>query len=165
MDTLAVGVVRTSHGVRGYVKIRSFSGETEHFFQMKEVLLKKDRREKVYHIEDVKPLGDDIIIKFAEVSTPEDGKRLAGSEIWVDRELAAPLKSGEYYIGDLIGCELIFDGDKVGTIKTVVESGLNDLLEVQSATGVYLVPLTEQFIGEIDIQGKSVELKDDWVLK
>jgi len=166
MDGLVVGIVRTSHGVRGYVKIQSLSGEKEHFFSMKEVLLRQNRREKVYRVEDVKPLGKGVIIKFDGIDTPEQGKALAGAELWVDRESAAPLKSGEFYAADINGCGVIFNGETVGTVRSVLESSLNDLLEVVlSDGGTQLVPLTEQFIGEIDTVGKTVELKDDRVLK
>jgi len=160
-----VGIIRTSHGVRGYVKIASFSGEREHFYQMKEVLLKQQGKEKVYRVEDVKPLGDGLIVKFEGVDNPELGKQLSGAEIWVDRELAAPLKEGEYYASDISGCDVIFAGKKVGTIRSILEGGHKDLLEVTCDDGIHLVPLTEQFIGSIDIDDKTVELKDDRVLK
>ncbi len=165
MDRLVVGIVRTSHGVRGYVKIASLSGEREHFYQMKEVLLKQDRTEKVYRVEDVKPLGDGLIIKFDGVDTPEAGKQLSGAEIWVDKGLAAPLKEGEYYAYDITGCDVIFAGERIGMIKSILEGGHKDLLEVMCDDGIHLVPLTEQFIGSIDIDDKTVELKDDRVLK
>ncbi|HDQ15341.1 MAG TPA: 16S rRNA processing protein RimM [Sediminispirochaeta sp.] len=165
MDSLAVGIVRSSHGVKGYVKVKSFSGEVEHFFQMTEVILKTTSQEKVYRIEDVKALGDGLSIKFVEVHSPEEGKLLAGAEIWVDRSQAAPLREGEYYAADLIGCDLLLKGRTVGRVKALRENGVSDLLEVQYGSRSRLVPLTEQFIGRIDTEGKTIELKEDWVLQ
>lgn len=165
MDGLVIGIVRTSHGVRGYVKIQSLSGERDHFFQIKEVVLRQNNTEKVYRVDDVKPLGKGLIIKFEGIESPEEGKRLAGAELWVERDLAAPLQPGEFYAADINGCDVFFEGEKVGTVVSIMENGLTDLLEVRCEDGVHLVPLTEQFIGEIDTEAKSLQLKDDWVLK
>lgn len=164
MGKLAVGIVRTSHGVQGYVKVKSFSGETAHFSQMREVLLIKNNREKAYRIEAVKPFHEGVLIKFEGVNTPEAGKQLAGYEIWAERDLSAPLEAGEYYAADVIGCHLYFQGEDVGVVRAIIENGATDLLEVNAERGARIVPLTEQFIGDIDIEQKTIELKDDWVL-
>ena len=165
MERLVVGIVRTSHGVSGYVKVRSFSGEYAHFLKMKDVRLKKDKIEKDYRIEDVKLTSKEALIKFAGVNTPEEGKRLSGAEIQVERRFAAPLEAGEFYVSDIIGCSIVFGGKAVGSVISVIDNGNSDLLEVRSENGVHIVPLTEQFVGLIDVQAGTVELKDDWVLK
>ena len=164
MEKLAVGIVRTSHGVQGYVKVKSFSGETAHFSSMREVLLVKDNREKVYRIEAVKTVHEGVLIKFEGVNTPEAGKLLSGSEIWAPRNLSAPLEDGEFYAADVQGCHLIYLGEDVGVVKSIIENGATDLLEIKVEGGTRIVPLTEQFIGTIDVQDKTIELKDDWVL-
>jgi len=165
MERLVVGIVRTSHGVKGYVKVMSLSGEHRHFLNMKEVCLVKDNVEKDYRIEEVKFASKDVLIKFQGINTPEDGKRLAGAEIWVDREYAAPLDTGEYYVSDIVGCSLMYKGEKVGNVVSVIENGISDLLEVRSDSGTHIVPLTEQFVGAIDVDNGMIELKDDWVLQ
>ena len=164
MEKLAVGIVRTSHGVQGYVKVKSFSGETAHFSSMREVLLVKDNREKVYRIEAVKTVHEGVLIKFEGVDSPEAGKLLSGSEIWADRNLSAPLEDDEFYAADVQGCHLIYKGEDVGVVKAIIENGATDLLEIKVEGGTRIIPLTEQFIGTIDVQAKTIELKDDWVL-
>ena len=91
MEMIAIGKIRTSHGVQGFVKIASYSGETKHFSQLKKVILKSDKLEKEYSIQDIKPLGESVIIKFDGIDTPEKAKTLAGLEIIVPREFAAAL--------------------------------------------------------------------------
>src|SRR6056297_2843448 len=164
MDKLAVGIVRTSHGVQGYVKVKSYSGETAHFSEMREVLLIKNKREKAYRIESVKSIHDGVLIKFEGIDTPEAGKLLAGYEIWVERAASAPLAEGEFYAADVIGCHLYFQGTDVGEVKAIIENGATDLLEVKVKEGTRIVPLTEQFIGKIDVEERTIELKDEWVL-
>jgi len=165
MDRLVVGIVRTSHGIKGYVKAKSLSGEKEHFFRMEKVLLKKDNREKEYRIEEVKSQADGLLIKFEGIDTPEDGKKLAGAEIWVDRTYAVPLEKDEYYAADIVGSDIIYEGRKVAKVISVIEGGAADLLEVGDETGVHLIPVNDQFIGTIDIERREIQLKDDWVLR
>ena len=164
MDKLAVGIVRTSHGVQGYVKVKSYSGETAHFSEMREVLLIKNKREKAYRIESVKSIHDGVLIKFEGIDTPESGKLLAGYEIWVERSASAPLEEGEFYAADVIGCHVYFQGKDVGVVKSIIEHGATDLLEVKVVEETRIIPVTEQFVGEIDVEAKTIELKDDWVL-
>lgn len=165
MDMIAIGKIRTSHGVRGFVKIVSFSGETEHFFNLEKVTLKADRVNREYTIEDVKPLGDSLIIKFTGIETPEKAKALAGMEIWVPRDKAASLDEGEFYHADLYGCMMQYEGDEIGRVKSILEGGGGELFEVDlNDGGTVLIPFRDEFIGEISIEKKLIELKNNWIL-
>lgn len=165
MDMIAIGKIRTSHGVRGFVKIVSFSGETDHFFQLDRVTLKSDRAEREYAIEEVQPLGDSVILKLAGVDSPEKAKGLAGMEILVTRDKAAPLEKGEYYHADLYGCDLTFEGQKLGRVNAILEGGGGELFEIVLNSGeTVLVPFRDEFIGEISVEKKLIELRDRWIL-
>ncbi len=164
MEKLAIGRIRTSHGLKGYLKIVSFSGETDHYFELKEILLKNKGRKMSFRIEDVKPFGSSVLLKLEGIDSPEDGKRYSGWEIWVDREYAAPLGHGEYYIRDMIGCSLLFDGSVVGTVKGVTDGSADDLLEIKTERGMYFIPFRNEFIGDVDIEKGTIVLLDDGLL-
>ncbi len=165
MERVAVGIIRTSHGVHGYVKVMSLSGETDHLFELEQVSVWKDGSEKVYHVEEVKSFKDGVLMKFEGVETPEAGKALAGSELWVGRELAAPLSEGEYYISDMIGCSLVSGGVRCGEVVSVSETGIADLLEVKTEGGVRMIPFTSKFVGEVDLESGTIELLDPELLE
>ncbi len=164
LDEIAIGRVRKTHGIKGYLKILSYSGEYDHFFELKKVTLKNKGKSRVFEIEKVAPLGDEILIKFKGLETPEEGKLLSGWDIWVPRTQAAELNDGEFYHADLIGSDLILDGTSVGKIKSVMEAGSDDLLEVEAGEEVKLVPFNKVFIGTIDTEKKTVELLEGWIL-
>ena len=165
MDMIAIGKIRTSHGVKGYLKIVSYSGETEHFFKLKNVILKYKDSDKYYTIEDIKPLGDSIILKLNGVDTPESGRSLSNWEIWVPRDSAASLSKDEFYHADLFFCDLFFEGDMIGHIKSILEGGGGELLELILSSGkTALIPFKSEFIGDISIKDKRVELKSKWIL-
>ncbi|MFO7849436.1 MAG: ribosome maturation factor RimM [Spirochaetia bacterium] len=165
MDGFAVGIVRTSHGVRGYVKVSSLSGEVSHLLTLKSVLVRNKNREKEYRVESAKPLGQGVLLKLEGIDTPEEGKALAGSELWVDREQAAPLSDDEYYIADLIGCDLMYEGSKAGEIVSLSSNGFDDLMEVKTENGIRIVPFTSRFIGTVDLDRGTVELLNPELLE
>ncbi|MCK4541852.1 MAG: 16S rRNA processing protein RimM [Spirochaetales bacterium] len=166
MDRMAIGAVRTSHGVRGFLKVRSYSGEYDHFLKLKEVELRFKGKTRFLGIEEVKRHSSGILMKFTGIDNPEEAKKYANWELWVPSELAAPLREGEIYSADLIGCRLEKNGRTLATVSGVIQGGASDLLEVIDTEGKqFLVPFIEQFIGDIDLKAKVIELKAEWLLQ
>ena len=165
-EFLAIGSIRTSHGVKGLLKVQSFSGEIDHFFDLEEVTLKDKRgRERVFTVERVTQNGKELLMKLKGIDTPEMGKTFSGCEIWVPREMAAPCDEGEFYYADLIGCRLYHGEKTLGTVLSVTDGGGGTLLEVERAEGEgrFFVPFRREFIGQVDVAGKAVELLELWV--
>ena len=167
MDLVTVARIGKTHGVKGFVRINSLSGEYDHFFEMSEgVAVGKLGKQKRLEIETVKPFGDQVLIKFRGYDNPEDARTLSGSEFRVDRRHASPLREDEYYISDLIGCELVSDGKKLASVIGVAETGQADLLEVKTVEGAFrYVPLKDEYVGSVDTGARRIELKADWILE
>lgn len=188
-----VGIIRGTHGLAGNCKVESTSGEFQHFTGMKDVVLRKNGIETKRTIEKVSFGGGILYIKFSGINSPEEAKKLSGSEIVVSREFACPCGKDEYYIEDLKQCSLVYCGDKakglagktapivLGTITDVLEGGAGDLLEVvlsescellaenvrKNASGevrTVFVPFKKEFIGTVDISAKMVQLMHLWIL-
>lgn len=165
MDEIAIGKIRTSHGVLGFLKVLSFSGQTEHFLELKEFVLKKNGKTKVLAVESIRASGSTIFVKLEGIDSPEVGKTYAGWEIWATRKFAAPLEPGEYYLNDLNGCKIVNSGKILGRIIGISENRINDLLEVKTENGVFIIPFKDEFIGDVDIASHKVELKAVWLLQ
>ncbi len=164
MEQITIGRIRTSHGVKGYLKVQSFSGTTEHFFALKNVVLKNGIREKAFHIEDVKKNGSSVLFKLGGIDTPEAGRVYSGWEIWVDKKYAVPLEPGEFYIRDMIGCSLIFNSKEIGKVRGVLDTMASELLEVETVNGLVIIPFVNEFIGMVDVSAQTIELKDNRLL-
>lgn len=166
MSLIVVGKIRTSHGVKGDLKVLSTSGDYDHYANFKTVVLRKDKRSKSFEVEAVKGSGASTLIKLKGIDNPEEGKLYAGYEILVDEELKAPCYEGEYYESDLIGCDLIFNGETLATVIGMFYGGPNDLLESKRTDNdaVVLVPFRNEFVGDVNIADKTIELRVDWIL-
>jgi 16S rRNA processing protein RimM len=147
MEHFVVGIIRGTHGLAGNCKVESTSGEFQHFAGMKDVVLRKNGIETKRTIEKVSIGGGILYIKFSGINSPEEAKKLSGSEIVVSREFACPCGKDEYYVEDLKQCQLVYTSGSakgmaeksaattaepvvVGTITDVLEGGAGDLFEV-----------------------------------
>lgn len=163
---MAIGKIRTSHGVRGEVKVLSYSGVFDHFERLKSVSARKGAVVKTLTVESTRWSGDNLLLKFAGIDAPEASKLLADFELWVPRDQAAPLEEGEVYLADLIGCSLVFAGEAKGRVTGYLEGAASILLEVEKTDGlVSMVPFQEIYLGSIDLTGRTIELKVDWILE
>lgn len=167
MNELAIGYIRTTHGVRGLLKVESYSGEYDHFLDLKELKLRKDGKERLFLIERFEVYGKGLLLKLKGVDTPEEGKKFSRWEIWVDRSNASELQDNEFYQADLCGTLLVYQGQPMGKVLSVIAGGNGDLLEVslEKTSEVKLIPFRNEFIGKVDIQGGTLELLEDWVLE
>ncbi len=167
MDLVAIGTVRTAWGVKGWLKLKSFSGEWDHFSALEKITLRNrhNLRDKDYRVEEFRMLQGGGLIKLAGIDNPEDGRLLAGCELLVPRELGAALKENEWYLGDLVGLALVNpEGTVLGEITGIVESA-DDLLEIRKTDGKsVLIPFRSDFVGEPDIDKGVLVLTALWLM-
>ncbi|NQT61107.1 MAG: 16S rRNA processing protein RimM [Bacteroidetes bacterium] len=164
MEYLATGVIRTSHGLKGFVKVHIFSDTHAYLKKIKHVVLKKDSIEKQVEIEELQMSGGQVLIKFSSVNTPEEARKFNGWEVCIPREYCPALEEDEFYQADIVGCSVYFNGNKIGDIVSVLDGAQAPLIEIKTESGKNLVPFLEQYIGLVSIPEKRVELKVDWIL-
>ena len=107
-DLLKVGVITTTHGVRGEVKVFPTT-DPERFLDLEYVILDAGREMKKLEIRNVKFFKNLVILKFDGIDNINDIEMYKGRDLWVPREEAQELDEDEYYIGDLIGMEVVLE--------------------------------------------------------
>ena len=107
-----------------------------------------------------------MLIRFKGIDSPEAASLLNGAEIIADREFAAPLKNGEYYVEDLKGLEVVgYDGESLGYITEIIEGGGGQLAELRLNSGKKrLVPFRSEFFGDVDLENGKIVLLVQWIL-
>ncbi|UGQ16352.1 ribosome maturation factor RimM [Borrelia sp. RT5S] len=156
------GVVMSSYGVNGYAKVRSVSNNFEGFLGLKgnKLVLRKEFCSSVeVKVEDVSLVNGVLLLKFEEFNSPESIRDLVGFELWVSGELATQLEEGEYYFRDLIGYSIVDNGERLGVVVSFLECGNCVLLEVKVGDRLFFIPFLEVYLGEIDTELRTIELK------
>jgi 16S rRNA processing protein RimM len=160
MEKLAIGIILTSFGVHGELKIKSLSGETGHFFQLKEVYIKKGKDFLRFQVEGLwKKKENIVVIKLEGIDNPEEGKKYCGTELWVEREFACPVQEDEYYYGDLCACTVVQNEQEIGKVRSVYEAGSLYMLEVVDRRGgIVVIPFTSAIVGDVNIKENKIFL-------
>lgn len=153
-DLLKVGVITTTHGVRGEVKVFPTTDEAERFLEIDYVFLDTGRELKKLEIQNVKFFKNLAILKFKGIDNINDIEMYKGRDLWIPREEGQELEEGEYYIADLIGMDVVLeDGTAFGTLKDVMETGANDVYVIDTKDrGEVLLPAIRECILDVNVE-------------
>lgn len=157
---LQVGVISSTHGIRGEVKVFPTTDDPDRFRKLKQVILDTGREQKDLEIEGVKFFKQFVILKFKGIDNINDIEKYKGKSLFVTRENAQPLGEDEYYIADLIGMEVYLeDGSHFGTLKDVMETGANDVYIIKTEEGKeVLIPAIYECILDVDVEAGKMEI-------
>ena len=152
-DMLKVGILSSTHGVHGEMKVFPTTDDVKRFKKLKEVMLLKGDEYLPLKIEGVKFFKQFVIIKFEGYDSINDIEKYKGMGIFVTRENAVPLKKDEYFMADLLGLGVIDDEGRVlGELTDIMQTGANDVYVIKlEAGGELLLPAIKQCILDVDI--------------
>ena len=152
---LQVGVISSTHGIRGEVKVFPTTDDPNRF--------KKLKKEKLsLEVQGVKFFKQFVIVKFKGIDNINDIEQYKGCSLFVSREDAVALEEDGYFIADLIGMEVYTDENPeelFGTLKDVIETGANEVYLVESKThGEVLIPAIRQCILSVDVKAQKMQV-------
>ena len=172
-ELLQVGVITSTHGVRGEVKVFPTTDDPNRFKSLKHVLLDTGREKKSLEVQGVKFFKQFVILKFKGIDNINDIEMYKKRELWindierykrcpllVERKDAVELEEDEYFIADMIGIEVVTEDDKpFGTLKDVMETGANDVYVIDTDEhGEVLVPAIRECILDVDIENQKMKI-------
>lgn len=149
-----VGAIASVHGIKGEVKVFPTTDEPEKFKKLKTVLLRTAKEEREVRLQSARFFKNMVIVKLEGIESPEEAQKYRGAGLWIARGQAVPLKEDEYYQADLIGLSVLTeDGEKLGTLTDVLETGANDVYEItlQDERKV-LFPAIRDCVKEVDLE-------------
>ena len=157
-DRLRVGVIASTHGVRGEVKVFPTTDDVNRFKKLKNVILDTGHEELTLTIESVKFFKNMAILKFKEFNNINEIEKYKGRDLLIRRDQAVSLGPDENFIGDLIGLSVVTDeGQAFGVLKDVLQTGANDVYVIEGAEGKeYLFPAIKQCILKVDLEAGKV---------
>lgn len=153
-DLLQVGIITTTHGVRGEVKVFPTTDDQERFKKLKNVLLDTGKEKLSLEIAGVKFFKNMVILKFKGIDNINDVEKYRKCALYVTRENAVALEENEYFIADLIDMEVVTDEEeRLGTLVDVMQTGANDVYVVKTESGEeILIPAIRDCIRSVDVE-------------
>lgn len=157
---LQVGVITSTHGIRGEVKVFPTTDDPKRFKKLKQVILDTGKEKRDLEVESVKFFKQFVILKFKGIDNINEVERYKRCSLLVTRDHAVPLQEDEYFIADMIGMQVVTeDGALFGTLKDVIETGANDVYIIESSEhGEVLVPAIKECILDINIEEQKMQI-------
>lgn len=151
---LRVGVITTTHGVRGEVKVFPTTDDPQRFKKLKNVILDDGKQQMDLEITSVKFFKNLVILKFKGLDNMNDVEKFKQADLLITRENAVKLEPGEYFIADLIGLQGLSDeGEDLGELTDVIQTGANDVyVFTKAGSADLLVPKIPVCVKEIDLE-------------
>jgi len=158
VDMLRVGVIASTHGIRGEVKVFPTTDDVKRFEMLKEVILDLEQSKITLKIEHVKFFKNMAILKFKGMNSINEVEKYKGKDLLVSREHAVKLEENEHFIADLLGLRVITDKGKVlGILDDVLQTGANDVYVVKDEQGTeILLPVIEECVLDIDLEQNKI---------
>ena len=155
---LRVGVITSTHGVRGEVKVFPTTDDPQRFKKLKKVIMDTGKTQMDLEVQSVKFFKNMVILKFKEFDNINDVEKYKNADLLVTREHAVKLAPGEYFIADLIGLQGVSDeGEDLGELTDVIQTGANDVyVFTKLGEADLLVPKIPDCVKEIDLEKGTV---------
>ena len=159
-DYLRVGVISSTHGIGGEVKVYPTTDDVTRFKELKEVILDTGKTNITLEVERVKFFKQMVILKFKGIDNINDIEKYRGKDLLVTRENAVELDEDEYFISDIIESEVLDeDGSKLGVLVEVLSTGANDVFVVKTMENKeILIPNIKDCVLDINLDEKKIIL-------
>ncbi|MDG9921946.1 MULTISPECIES: ribosome maturation factor RimM [unclassified Pseudomonas] len=165
-DLIVLGKITSVHGVRGEVKIYSFTDPIDNLLDYSPWTLKREGEVKQVELVSGRLQGKVLVAKLKGLDDREVARTFAGFDICVPRALLPELDDGEFYWHQLEGLKVIdLQGQLFGRLDHLLETGANDVMVVKPCPGSLddrerLLPYTEQCVQQVDLA--AGEMRVDW---
>jgi len=155
-DIFEIGIVAGVHGVKGDIKVYPYSNDLENLTRQKYFLINGEKRDVL----SVRVQGKFLILHLKGIESRNEAEAMKKTVLYLPKESATPLAEGEYYMEDLIGCEVYENLIHLGKIDDIIETGANDVYSVINDNGTeILIPAIKTVVMNIDIDSKRIKVK------
>jgi 16S rRNA processing protein RimM len=157
---VVMGRITGAFGIRGWIKIQPFTGEPGNLLAYPRWWVGNAVGWQEHCIELAKEQSGSVVAKLAGCEERDAAALFRGREVAVPREALPAPAENEFYWADLIGLNVVnMDGEDLGVVSQVVETGANDVLVVERDRE-RLIPFTEQVVKRVDVAGRVIRV--DW---
>jgi len=158
---ISVGKISGVFGIKGWVKVFSFTDPRENILTYSPWLLQKGDQTKAVNVVDGQLQGKTIVAQLADINDRDQAASLMGWDIFITQDQLPKAAKGEYYWSDLIGLQVeTIDGVQLGAVDSLLETGANDVIIIQGERERVIPFLQGQTIIKVDLDAGKIVV--DW---
>lgn len=157
-NKILVGIFLGPHGVRGQVRLGTYTADPESIFEYEPLTDEKGTREYTLTVRGVGK--DHYIVSVKGCATRDEAEKLKGVKLYVDRDALPPEEEGEYYFTDLIGLTAQDAGGKNGgQVIDVHDYGAGAFLEIKPVNAKsFMLPFKDEYVPTVNLEKGFVEV-------
>lgn len=159
VEYFEIGLVSNTHGLKGEIKVRPYTESMKRFEELSKIYIESNNVKTEYEIEKVRYQKDVILLKLKGIDIIEDAENLKNHIISIPREEGKTLSENEFFIADLIGCE-VYESELIGTVVDVFSTGGSDVYVIKrEKQNDLLLPAIASVIKNIDVKAKRIDVE------
>ncbi len=160
-DLLQIGVITSTHGIKGEVKVYPTTDHNDRFKKLRECFIDFQGELLLMKTKSCKFFKNMVILKFEGIDNINDVEKYKQCKLYVDREHAVPLGQDEYFMTDLIGLSVTTEDNRsLGVLEEIISTGANDVYIVRDENKrEWLLPAIKDCILNVDIAKQEMTVR------
>ena len=161
-----LGKITGVHGIKGWLKIQSFSSPPENILNYPSWIINNQGEEELYSIEQGRKQNNKIVVKLEKIDDRNTAESLINSKIQIQRSDLPKLSNENYYWSDLVGLSVLNSEETViGKIESLIETGANDVMVIITLKDErILIPFVmHEIIKEVNVELNYIKI--DWSIE
>lgn len=162
-DFIVIGRITSTHGVKGWVSIESYSSNKKDIFNYK-LFLNNNKKFTIIDVSDYKLMPKKIILKIKNIDSIDTAETLLGYQIYTKSNQLNELDEDEYYWNKLIGCNVYTDENNLllGKVTSIIRNISSDILVIKHKENKeeILIPFIKTYLQEVNLKEKIIKV--DW---
>jgi 16S rRNA processing protein RimM len=158
---LLLGRISGIYGVKGWIKVFSYTRPAENILNYPSWYLKHRDEETLYKVREGRPQGKGLVASLEGIEDRDIARLLVGADIYIERDQLPSLPEGEYYWTDLLGLQVINrQGQSLGEVVEILETGANDVLVVKGESRELIPWVWGTYLLDVDLEAGRITV--DW---
>ena len=154
VEYFEIGFISNTHALKGELKVKPYTENPKRFEELKQILVDFNGNLVSYDIEKVRYQGEMVLLKLKTIDSIEEAEKLKNHSIKIPRKAAKELEEDEYFIADLIGCEVY------GILDDIFSAGAGDVYVIKRhGKKDLLLPALRSVILKIDIDNRRIDVE------
>lgn len=156
--TLTIGEIVAPFGLAGEMKVRLETDFPERFTRLRQVCVREaSGQARLFDVESTRPHKGQILLRLRGIDSIEDAETLRNTFVQVRVQDATRLPSNEFYIHDLLGCEVVTEQGRVlGSLTNILRGGANDVYVIGQGKDEILLPAVKDVVRQVDLPRRRI---------